>query len=216
MRLATALLVWFTAISGVMHVVGMAVLGFYEPEPERQHDRISIRVVEVPKAAPPPPPPPPPAPKPQPKAVPEPKAQPVPMMAPIQGVSADSTDSGGNFAVPVGNTLMAPDEGLRLDPDAVLPTGDLSAEAKLIQGSIRKPPYTPEAQDVALEGDFLLDVFVSADGTVEEAELVDSVGYGMDDLLVKAALGARYEPRRDKFGKKISGWTTMTFELRLE
>ena len=173
--------------------------------------------------------PPKPEPKPEPKRPPPPKEkkvsserkppqEPVKTAQPVQGFSPDAVAKDGpGIAVPVGNPLMVPDDGKRLKPEDVQPLGnqDLSADPRLIRSSMVKPEYTDDAIDAGLEGVFTVDVYVDATGAVASADLTKKIGYGMDQRVLAAANKARFEPRKDRYGKAIAGWTTLTFLLEL-
>ena len=90
------------------------------------------------------------------------------------------------------------------------------SEATLIPESITKPQYTNEALDYGLEGLFKIDVFVNANGEVEDVEIDDEIGFGMDSVLIEVASKAQFIPRRDKNGKNISGWAILVFDLVIE
>jgi TonB family protein len=126
-------------------------------------------------------------------------------------------DNPNAMAIPLGNSLSVPDEGIRLTPEQASGLSqDLSSDAKLILDSIVKPAYTPEAVDANLEGRFSVDVFVEADGRVSSAELPRKIGYGMDKKVIEAALQARFKPRTDRLGRSIAGWANITFSLVID
>jgi outer membrane biosynthesis protein TonB len=131
---------------------------------------------------------------------------------PIQGLTKDSFAEQGTIAAPVGNTLMKEDEGKRLEQVDAL-RGDMSAPARLITKTLTAPPYTNEALDAALEGSFIVDVFVNLDGTVRDAELRKKIGYGMDNRVLAAVLSSKFTPRKNKLGVAEEGWTELRFTL---
>ena len=131
---------------------------------------------------------------------------------PVQGLTKDSLSDQGTMAAPVGNTLMKEDEGKRLQEVDAL-RGDMSAPARLIPATLATPPYTDEALDVALEGSFIVDVFVNLDGTVRDAELRKKIGYGMDARVITAVRASKFIPRKNKFGVSEEGWTELKFTL---
>lgn len=140
-----------------------------------------------------------------------------PKAMPIAGLTANSVvrdDNSSGPAVAVGNTMMTEDKGIRKIPEEIeaLPS-DLSADAKLIRDTIQKPKYTDEALDAELQGKYVVEVFVNPAGIVEDAVLTTKVGFGMDTLLLNAARMARFEPRKDRLGGAISGWTQIVFQL---
>ncbi|MBI2603027.1 MAG: TonB family protein [Deltaproteobacteria bacterium] len=140
-----------------------------------------------------------------------------PRPKPILGFSPDTVTKGGKgIDVPLGNTLLAPDEGTRLRAeDMANLESDLSKPAQLIRSSVSIPEYTREAVDADLEGLFVVDVFVDEKGNVIEADLSSKVGFGMDERLLKAARNANFEPRKNRLGIPIPGWTDITFKLEV-
>jgi protein TonB len=183
-----------------------------------------VTITVVPKEAPPKPDPkkdPPPKPRPKDRKVAserKPKQPPAPTAKPVQGLSAEAISAEGTgIAAPIGNTLMTEDEGKRLKAEDVGALGnqDLSADARLIRSSFQTPSYTEAAIDAAIEGTYVVDVYVDETGNVTSAELTKKVGYGMDERLLAAANQARFEPRKNRFGKAEPGWTTISFRLEL-
>jgi len=131
---------------------------------------------------------------------------------PVQGLTKDSLSDQGTMAAPVGNTLMKEDEGKRLEQVDAL-RGDMSAPARLIAQTLAPPPYTEEALDAAVEGSFIVDVFVNLDGTVRDVELRKKIGYGMDSRVLAAVRAAKFIPRKNRFGVSEEGWTELKFTL---
>ena len=131
---------------------------------------------------------------------------------PVQGLTKDSLSQTGAMAAPVGNTLMTEDQGRRLTDVAPL-KGDQSAPAKLIVSTLVPPPYTDEALDAAIEGSFIVDVFINLDGSVREAELRKKIGYGMDSRVLSSVRSSRFSPRKNRFGVSEEGWTELKFTL---
>lgn len=219
-------------LSLAVHAGGLLIL---ELLPKRRPEltslppaKVQVQVVEKPKPLPEPaletpkrptPPPPPKkvaaprAPRPTTSATPE-KTSP-----PVLGLNPQSlsSDGSGSFAVPLGNTTDAKDEGKRLTPEEVKGLArDLSEDASLITSTFEKPVYTAEAEDAALEGLFVVEVFVNKEGRVTDAELRNKIGYGMDEKVLASALKARFKPRRDPLGQPIEGWTEISVRLQLE
>lgn len=140
---------------------------------------------------------------------------------PVLGLSKESfskTPGGkGGMAVPAGNTTMVEDQGKRLRPEQIAALEeDLSEDASLIVDSFIKPKYTIDAEDAALEGRFVVDVFVDVDGKVKDATLRGKVGFGMDERLMESVLKARFNPRKNALGRPIAGWTEIKVRLTLE
>jgi TonB family protein len=216
-------------VSFIVHALIYSTFAVYNSTPKKEVPKpVSVRIIPKEKkvvVAEPIPEPPPPEPKPKVKPKPtekkvsserKPKEAPVKPVAPVQGLAPDAlSPDGKGIAVPVGNTLMVADEGKRLQEVQPLSNEDLSADAKLIRNSIVIPAYTEAAIDAGLEGSFVVDVYVDAKGVVTSAELSKKVGYGMDVPLTNAALKARFEPRKDRYGQAQAGWATISFRLEL-
>jgi periplasmic protein TonB len=223
------LAIWGASL--VLHFAFLSGVQFLpRPEPARTYSKVAVNVVEKPKpveAAPvEPEPKPTEAPKPKPKPAPQEKATPTvkandntPPPQPVMGLSKESFAEGGKggFSAPAGNTTLAPDEGKRLSPEEIRKLDrDLSADAKLIDGSFIKPDYTPEAEENSLEGSFVIEVYVDTQGKVVEAELRKKIGYGMDERVLNAAKNARFSPRKNPVGQALAGWTELRIRLNLE
>jgi protein TonB len=214
--------------SFIFHAAIYSTFAVYNSVPKKEQPK-PIKVEIIPKekkvvvAEPIPEPPPPEKPNPKPKPLEKkvsserkPKQEPVKPVAPVQGLSPDAlSPNGKGIAVPVGNTLMVPDEGKRLQDVQPLSNQDLSTDAKLIRSSIIIPAYTEAAIDSGLEGSFAVDVYVDAKGNVTSAELPKKVGSGMDIHLTNAAMKAKFEPRKDRYGQAQAGWATISFRLEL-
>ncbi len=155
-----------------------------------------------------------PPPKPKKKEAKKPKPKPVPEQNLVSGLSKTSlSNKDTTFKAAIGNTLLTEDKGQRLsDVDKV--EIDRRQEAKII--SVPIPEYTTQAEDAELKGQFEVDVYVNEIGTVTEAEPVSKIGFGMDERVIQAALQAKYEPRKNRFGKAIAGWSKLTFVLKLD
>jgi len=180
------------------------------------------KVIEAPKPPPPPPPKPIEPPKPKPKAKPKvatDRPKPVdpnlPPPKPIQGLAPDAMSKGGKVAVPLGNTLMTGDTGERPKVAPAAFEGDLSSDARLLADSIVKPEYTDAAIEANLEGQIVVEVQVDEAGKVVDASLKRKVGYGMDERILNSVKGARFTPRKDRYGKAEGGWTEIKFNLQL-
>ena len=219
----------FVGVSFALHTVSLLVL---QTAPPRTRplitEKVKVQIQEkakpeappVPTPAPTPPPPKPPELK---KSAPRPTQTKAPDQAPppppVLGLNPNSMSADGksNFAVPLGNTTDAPDEGKRLTPEQVKALAkDLSADATLIGSSFVSPPYTEEAEDAGLEGLFVVEVFVDTEGRVGDAELRTKIGYGMDARVLETVRKARFTPRRDPLGKPLAGWTEIKVRLTLE
>ena len=57
-----------------------------------------------------------------------------------------------------------------------------------------KPVYTAEARSLKLEGEVLLEVLFSADGTLHVNRVVSGLGHGLDEAAIAAANNMRFKP----------------------
>lgn len=136
---------------------------------------------------------------------------------PIMGLdpSAISPDGKG-ISAPVGNTLMMADDGKRAKPEDVKPfTGDLSSDARLIRESLKKIEYTEGAIEAALEGKYIVDVYVDEKGVVTSAELRKKIGFSMDERVLEVARLVKFMPRRTRTGVVEAAWAEIQFVLQL-
>lgn len=137
----------------------------------------------------------------------------------VQGLNpASLTNTPGKnaIAVPVGNTMLKEDEGIRLKPEEVEALSeDLSEDAAIT--CKKTPPYTEEAEDEGLEGQYKVDVYVTAKGRATEAEPQKKIGFGMDKVVSAMLLnGCTYTPKRNAKGHAIASWATFTIRLTLD
>jgi outer membrane biosynthesis protein TonB len=211
--------VWKYAVIGsvLAHLLTAGGLNLIENRPAQiTPTPIKVRVAESPVKEPQPTPPKPIKKERPPKPLPTPNETSSPdkpqTETPVQGLTKDSLSQTGTMAAPVGNTLMTEDKGQRLTEVASL-KGDQSAPAKLIVSTLAPPPYTDEALDAALEGSFIVDVFINLDGSVREAELRKKIGYGMDARVLSSVRSSRFTPRKNRFGVSEEGWTELKFTL---
>ena len=80
-----------------------------------------------------------------------------------------------------------------------------------------KPSYPASARNMGISGSVGVRVLVSADGMPESVAVVASSGNSaVDESVVEAAYKWRFDPSRDKYGKKVRCNTrrTITFNLR--
>jgi protein TonB len=213
--LALSLVLHLTCFGALESAAGLA------PRRMRSQAPLTVKIAE--KKAPQPEPvkrsPPPPKPKPQP-----PKRSPLqdkPVARPVAGLSAESfteKPAGATaMAAPAGNTMMAPDSGIRLRPDQIEKLkDDLSADPQLITETVVKPEYTPEALEAGFEGKVIIDVHITDKGDVTHAELAKKVGYGMQEKIIEMAMKARFIPRKNHAGAAIAGWGQIKVTFTLE
>jgi len=201
-------------------------------EPEKLHESTSVTVVEVKKKKaeeqkPEPPPPPPivqktaprvkkaaPAPAPAPEAAPPPVAD-APSAAPAAEaplfgltLSGGVGVGGGGIAVPLGNSLGAP-QGPRVtrtaQPKALVAKkdrgGDLPSDTECLEAlvkpkpiSIPQPTYADRAREAGVQGKVRVELTVDETGAVVEVRVLEGLGYGLDEAALEAAKASRFEP----------------------
>ncbi len=213
---------WALLFAGslALHLIGVSLLSGRDEGKTIKPKPVKVKVIEVPpepqaekkeEAKPPPP-------KKEPKKTPSTKPRPLtntPPPPPVLGVSKDATSETGTVAIPLGNTLMVEDQGIRLDQEPAALAGDLSAPAELIKESVKIPQYTDQALDASLEGTFVVDVYVDEAGIVKEADLKKKIGFGMDQRVIDAALAVKFKPRKNQYGRAEAGWTEIKFRLQI-
>jgi protein TonB len=219
------------AVSLTAHILTAVVLESARragDEDKKRHKpgmvQVKVKPVEVKPPPPPPPPPPPEAPKPKVQPKPpqpvanksKPQAAPMDPVKPVQGLTKESLakDGKGGFSAPVGNTLMAEDDGTRVTDAAPL-NADLSSDPKLIADTVVIPSYTDAALDAGFEGRVTVEVYVDESGAVVQAEPVKKIGYGMDDRILQSAMSAKFIPRKNRLGQPEPSWTKITFNLQV-
>jgi TonB family protein len=77
-----------------------------------------------------------------------------------------------------------------------------------------RPQYTPEARQLRLEGEVLLDVVFTASGSLHINRVVKGLGHGLDDSALAAAQHIQFRPaRRDGQPYDCAALVHMVFEL---
>src|ERR1700722_39119 len=77
-----------------------------------------------------------------------------------------------------------------------------------------RPQYTPEARQLRLEGEVLLDVVFTASGSLHINRVVKGLGHGLDDSALAAAQHIQFHPaRRDGQPYDCAALVHMVFEL---
>jgi periplasmic protein TonB len=200
--------------------VALALVRIEKPV-EREATRISISEVKKQKPAkaePPPPPPPPPPPirearKLARKAAAPPPPAPTPAPAPAAAsaqpvASFGLTLSGGvgmgagGIAVPLGNSLRAPEKSARkAEPKALVAHAKdtpadscLEALVKPKPITVPQPTYADRAREAGIEGKVRVELTVDETGQVVEAKVIESLGYGLDEAALESARASRFEP----------------------
>lgn len=160
------------------------------PEPKRPPKPVVPKVVDLTQEPAQASPPPPSAPGPQEPA----KAR------PVFGVSMTSVvgpGTGGGFAVRVGNTVMKAPEQEYTPPDQVgryQPVPLYKVTRLPAKQSECTATYPPEAKQLGLQGQVLLDVDVLATGEVGAVVLVRGLGHGLDEAAMAALKRCRFSP----------------------
>jgi TonB family protein len=77
-----------------------------------------------------------------------------------------------------------------------------------------RPAYTPEARQLRLEGEVLLEVVFTASGSLQIKRVVKGLGHGLDDSALAAAQRIKFHPaRRDGQPYDCAALVHMVFEL---
>jgi TonB family protein len=76
------------------------------------------------------------------------------------------------------------------------------------------PVYTAEARARKIEGDVVLDVIFSANGSVDVLRVAHGLGYGLDQAAISAARRIRFRPERID-GKPVDERAKLTIVFRL-
>jgi TonB family protein len=106
--------------------------------------------------------------------------------------------------------------------DAIAPGGDSSPQRIQKKPDLQpveivykpRPLYTPEARQLRLEGEVLLEVVFTASGSLHVNRVVKGLGHGLDDSALAAALRIQFRPaRRDGQPYDCAALVHMVFEL---
>jgi TonB family protein len=77
-----------------------------------------------------------------------------------------------------------------------------------------RPEYTAEGRKLKLEGDVVLDVVFSANGTLVVNRVANGLGHGLDEAATRAAQQIRFKPaKRD--GQPVDFPARVRIEFRL-
>jgi TonB family protein len=77
-----------------------------------------------------------------------------------------------------------------------------------------KPIYTPEARDLKLEGNVLVDVIFCASGEIRLVRVVQGLGHGLDEAARQAVLRIKFRPAtRDGSAVDTRATVNITFEV---
>jgi TonB family protein len=81
--------------------------------------------------------------------------------------------------------------------------------------SCPQPKYTSEARQNKIEGDVSLKAHITATGEVNEAKVVKSLGYGLDEEAIKAVTKWKFRPQIGPDGKAVSVETVVQVHFKL-
>lgn len=128
---------------------------------------------------------------------------------PVFGVTPDSVDEGaeGDFAVPIGNTLMKPPDETYTPPEEVQPYVQPERApfrpTELVEvthfPSVRRqvtPRYPPDLRAAGREGTVIVEADIDAEGRVIDARIKQPTGTAFDDAALEAIRETRYNPAR--------------------
>jgi periplasmic protein TonB len=186
-----------------------------------------------PKEKPKPPPPPPPSPPAKAKAVQEAAKAEAP---PVEPLGSDGFADLGNVALGVGIGAGAGGDGVAVAAPAKqgstaaprpLPTtrkieqlvpvaaqGCTEPDVSPRHVSQVLPKMTREAQQAEIEGVVLVEVTIDPSGTVVDAHLIRGLGYGLDEVALRAAKAWTFQPAT-RCGKPIVGHKRIQFRFTL-
>ena len=77
-----------------------------------------------------------------------------------------------------------------------------------------EPEYTAEARAAGLQGSVVLYIEVTPDGTVENAQVIQSLGLGLDEKAIEAVQKWKFSPGK-KDGKPVTVEATIEVNFRL-
>ncbi len=106
--------------------------------------------------------------------------------------------------------------------EVIAPSGAMSPERAQRKAQLQpveivykpRPAYTPEARQLRLEGEVLLEVVFTASGSLHVNRVVKGLGHGLDDSALAAAQRIQFHPaRRDGQPYDCAALVHMVFEL---
>jgi protein TonB len=215
----------------VAHLVGGAALTSMHVERPPERTVVELREVARPKPKVPPPPPPavePPPPEPAPKAAPKPAppaAEPPPLSAaPASNVpdfglalgNASGSGGPGGIAVPVGGSPKGAvrETAKALAAPAPAAGGCAEDEVKARPVDLPKPAYTEEARAAEVEGKVRLQLTLGADGALQDVQVLQSLGHGLDEAAIAAVRAASFAPAT-RCGEAIASTFTLSIRFAL-
>lgn len=90
------------------------------------------------------------------------------------------------------------------------------SEPELLPESQITPSYTREARAMKIEGVVRFLVTINTAGTIESHELIDSLGYGLDEQALIALAHYRFKPAVDEQGRAHKSTAYCSFKFILE
>lgn len=88
-----------------------------------------------------------------------------------------------------------------------LPRGDYSYE--------ESKDYPADARRLGIEGKIRVKLIVDARGTVKSAQLLNKLGYGLDELALSRATRIAFEPAKDTDDQPVASVVVWTFNMAL-
>jgi protein TonB len=206
-----------------------------EPPPPPPPEPVVVR----PRRARPASTPPPPVPAPPTAAPPPPNQEPPPEppkaeAPPSFGLTLDSTVGGdSSIAVPVGNTTMTRDPGVRTvtpappaGPGVVGGTGsDPNAFSPVAESAIGRYPklvkdvlvdYPPEARRLGISGAVVFRLGIDRRGQVRSVKVISRAGHGMDEAAEKGMWKFKFEPCALKSGEPVDCVVTWKYRFSID
>jgi TonB family protein len=88
-----------------------------------------------------------------------------------------------------------------------LPRGDYSYE--------ESKDYPADARRLGIEGKIRVKLIVDATGAVKSAQLLNKLGYGLDELALARATKIAFDPAKDTDDKPVASVVVWTFNMAL-
>ena len=104
-----------------------------------------------------------------------------------------------------------------VSPSQLRPKVADDSAAKMVPAEVISKPtpaYTPEARNLRVEGEVVLEVVFEASGKLRVLRVVQSLGHGLDEAAVRAAEQIRFRPaRRDGQPSDSTALVHIVFQL---
>lgn len=137
---------------------------------------------------------------------------------PDLGLDLSGGSGAGGIAVPSGGggparTGAAPERRvLGNSKPATKPSACSDAESKPKVLSLPKPGYTEQARAAGINGKVRVSITVSSTGAIESVQVVQALGFGLDEAAVAAAQSAQFEPAK-RCGLAVSSTFTLSIKF---